>query len=58
MCNPGHILEDLIIMESEIVAYMTEKERFCILAAVEYLNRSEHRIDPFTEFCYSLFTPY
>lgn len=53
MYNPGHILEDLIIMETEILAYMTEKELLCILAVLEHLtNRSEHRIDRFTEFCY------
>lgn len=53
MCNPGHVLEDLTIMEPEILAYMTEKELLCFLAVVEHLTkRSEHRNDRFTEFCY------
>lgn len=46
MYNPGHILQDITIMETKI---MTEKGLLCILAVVEHLiNRSEHRIDRFT----------
>lgn len=46
MYNPGHILEDLTIMEPEILAHVTEKELLCIPAVVEHLTNR------FTEFCY------